>query len=423
MNQNKIFIKKTLFLLFIFFLFRLGSHITVPSINTALIEPYLTSLNSDLMTMINTFSGGSAYRFSILLLGIMPYITASIIIQLMALFVPKLKHYKEMGEKGMIQINRYTKYLTFFIALFQSFIATTAILNATYLGHPLVLTDILSFYIISISSLVGGVFLVVWMAEKINTYGYGSGVSMMIFCGIMSSLPQNISIIKNTADVNSTHFKLIIFILMLISLFFIISHVENARRNIKTILPNSRDGESNYPVKINIATIMPAIFAFMVLTIPQMILQNLSSIFENFDFAVWWDTTFGYSKTFFWGLICALIFLFSKIYSKTTFNTKKIAESFRDSNIYIKGIRPNKPTIKYLSELRSRLTLISSFYLCIIVITPEIFNYFTGYYFYLGGISLLIMVTVAIDVKNNFDLNKRKLQIYETKEYTKKLFE
>tara|TARA_B100002019_G_C21240751_1_gene585426 strand:- start:235 stop:1509 length:1275 start_codon:yes stop_codon:yes gene_type:complete len=420
LKDNNLFFKKTLFVLFIFFMFRLGSYISIPSVNTALIEPYLNSFNSELLTLINTFSGGSASRFSILMLGIMPFVTATIFVQMLSLFIPKLKSLRESGEKGQIQLNRYTKYLTFFIALFQSFIVSTKILEASYQGISLVTTDILSFYITSTISLIGGTFITVWMAEKINEYGYGSGITMMIFCGIISSIPQNISIIKNTAEFQTTNIGLIAFLLMIFGLFFLISYIENARRNIKIITPDAREGESNYPIKINVASIMPAIFAFMLVSVPQMIIGNLEQI-GNFSLSVLWDNYFGYSKFFFFLFICSLIFIFSFIYGKILFNTKKLSESFRDNNIMVKGIRPNRPTENYLSSIRSKLIFISASYLSLIVVLPEVFNYITGFYFYLGGISILIIVNVSMDVKNSFEANKNKALISQAEKYNKEI--
>lgn len=403
----KNFIYKTIFILFIILLYRIGSFITVPAVNPITIENYILTQGSDLLQMLNNFSGGGVSRLSILVLGIMPFITAAIIIQLLTLFVKSFKDLKESGEKGQIELNRKVKYLCFFIGAIQAGILTRLILGIHSDVGNIITTDLISFLIIFNTSCLGGIFITVWMAEKINEYGYGSGISFIIFVNIASGMPDIIPMMISLQEAQSNTLQIIIFCIAILLLFGGITIFENARKEVPLSNPASPIDKQFLPIKANLSTIMPAIFVFMLLSFSYFLQERLDSIL-GFNITVWLQNNLMFSDGLYWLFLYGFILLFSLIYSKSTFNVQDLSSRLKNNNTYIKGIRPNKPTEEFLNNIRIRFSYISATYLIVIIVVPDILSEEIGLSFALGGISLLILTNVALEVKKNYVLSTRE---------------
>lgn len=416
-----IFLKKIFFILFVILIIRIGSHLTIPTVNPMLIDFYLTNFNNDLLALLSTFSGGSVERFSILTIGIMPYITATIVIQLFTMGIPHFKRLKEEGEKGQLVLNSYIKYLTIITALSQGFYISGFVVSSNYMNTSLIMTDIVSFYLISCLSLLYGTLFLVWLGEKINEYGIGNGVSIIIFSSIIASLPNNIENILKLKELGISNAKFIFFFISIISLYYFIVFFENSYKKIYTINPNSYDKNNYIPYKVNLSGIMPAIFSFMLIMVPFHINDFFNNKF-NIDIISNFKYYFGDYQVTFYIFILFLILCFSFFYSKTTMNTKKISDDLRRSGVIIKGLRPGNPTENYLNNIRKRLALIGGLYLFLVIIIPELINGVTNIYFYLGGTSLLIMVTVSFEIKNQYEMIKENKKENRIKKQIKEIF-
>ncbi len=420
--NSQIFIKKILFLFLVLLIIRLGSHVTVPMVNPLLIGFYIDNFNSDLMSIINTFSGGSFQRFSIFTIGIMPYITASIVIQIFTMSIPYFKDIKAQGEKGQNILNKYTKNLTIITALGQAFYISTVVLNSNYRDIPLIMTDQFSFYIVSCLTLLLGTLILVWLAEKINEYGIGNGVSMIIFCSIISALPDNISgIISSVNSSGINNFKLIVFILGISLLYYFVVFFENSNRKIPIINSQSYTSNNYMPFKVNLSGVMPTIFAFTVIMLPF----NLNNFISNkldIDLISLYKSNFGDYTLTFYVILFFIILFFSFLYSKNIIDSKKISNELRKNSVVVKGIRPGKPTENYFENIRIKLSVIGAVYLTIVSFVPEILNSFTNITFYLGGTSILIMVVVAGDIKNQYDMIYENNKFNNIKTKVKEIF-
>lgn len=391
-------------LFFVFFavaIFRLGSHIPIIGIDAAKLKILFDSYEGTLMNMFNTFSGGSLSRMSIFTIGIMPFISASIIMFLGGHFFEPIKRIKKKGNVGQQQIAKITRQLTIAIALMQSVALTSKIISDGIVINPNLL-----FMATSVITLMAGTMVIVWLSEKITEIGIGNGTSIIIFAGIISGFPEaamGTLELKSTGQISNTTFSSILFIIVAALLFVLF--VELGEKRIKTINMKTKGQilhkeEGFLPFKVNMAGVMPPVIASTLIMIPATIisfdfLQNLWLVEKLSQILRQGSATYLI-------IFSILIFFFAFLFNGIQNNPKEISEKLNSSGIMIKGVRPGKPTEKALTSSLNRLTVIGSTFLLIICLLPEYLIYKWAVPFYFGGTSLLILVSVSMDIKRQF---------------------
>ena len=345
------------------------------------------------------FSGGALERMSILALGVMPYISASIIMQLMSATVPSLEQLKKEGDNGRRQINQYTRYLTVALALFQG-----TGLAVSFASQGLAFEVNTMFYMVAIASLVSGAIFLMWLGEQITERGIGNGISMLIFAGIVAGIPGAIAQALESArqgDLNSL-MLLVILILALAVVYFVV-FIERGQRRL-TVNYAQRQGRKGYnaqashlPLKVNMAGVIPAIFASSLLLFPASISQWFG---QGVNAPAWLQDVallIGPGQPLYVLLFSALIIFFSFFYTALMYNPREVADNLKKGGAYLPGIRPGDQTAKYIDSVTTRLTLIGGIYITLICLMPQFLNVYFNVPFYLGGTSLLIAVVVTMD--------------------------
>lgn len=387
------------FLLLAIIIYRLGTHIPVPGFDPERLADLFTQNQGTFLGLFNMFSGGALERMSILALGVMPYISASIIMQLMSATVPSLEQLKKEGDSGRRQINQYTRYLTVALALFQG--TGLAVSFATQ-GLAFEVNSL--FYMVAIASLVSGAVFLMWLGEQITERGIGNGISMLIFAGIVAGIPGAIGQAIESArqgDLNSL-MLLVILILALAVVYFVV-FVERGQRRL-TVNYAQRQGRKAYnaqtshlPLKVNMAGVIPAIFASSLLLFPASISQwfgqgvNAPAWLQDISLLI------GPGQPLYVLLFSALIIFFSFFYTALMYNPSEVADNLKRGGAYLPGIRPGEQTAKYIDSVTTRLTLIGGVYITLICLMPQFLNVYFNVPFYLGGTSLLIAVVVTMD--------------------------
>ena len=381
------------------FIFRLVTHITVPGVNTEAIRSVFAS--NELLGLLDIFSGGTLANFSILALGLGPYINASIIMQVMTMAIKKLEELQKEGESGQEQINQYTRMLAVPLALGQS-VAMYLLLNSSGLvtaSSPLELLTI-------ITTLSAGSIFLMWLGENLTEYGIGNGISMLIFAGIVGRLP--ISLFQTTAAATTTSIaSLIVYALLALVVIYFVVTIDEARREIPVSYSRRirggkemGGGATFLPIKLNNAGVIPVIFAIAIVLAPSMIarlltnLPNQSIAAAATSFAAsFTPQSISYNVIYF-----SLVVAFTYFYTAIVFDTDKISDQLKKSGGYIPGIRPGKHTSKYLSYIVKRTTLAGALFLGTIAILPSIVQGFTGLStITIGGTSILIVVSVVLE--------------------------
>ena len=387
------------FLLLAIIIYRLGTHIPVPGFDPERLADLFTQNQGTFLGLFNMFSGGALERMSILALGVMPYISASIIMQLMSATVPSLEQLKKEGDSGRRQINQYTRYLTVALALFQG--TGLAVSFATQ-GLAFEVNSL--FYMVAIASLVSGAVFLMWHGAQITERGIGNGISMLIFAGIVAGIPGAIGQAIESArqgDLNSL-MLLVILILALAVVYFVV-FIERGQRRL-TVNYAQRQGRKAYnaqtshlPLKVNMAGVIPAIFASSLLLFPASISQwfgqgvNAPAWLQDISLLI------GPGQPLYVLLFSALIIFFSFFYTALMYNPSEVADNLKRGGAYLPGIRPGEQTAKYIDSVTTRLTLIGGVYITLICLMPQFLNVYFNVPFYLGGTSLLIAVVVTMD--------------------------
>ena len=398
-NSNSGLRSRILFTVFILLVYRFGTFVPIPGINADVLKKFFSGEGANIFGMINLFSGGALERMSIFALNIMPYITASIIMQLMTSMYKGLEALKKEGDYGRAKINQYTRYLTIFLAFCQSMGVYYALSNA---DHNAFVSDSSIFMWTTCVSLFGGTVVLMWFGERITNSGIGNGISLIIFVGIVSSLPSTFAQILDLSKTGVYSWLSILFFFALFGAFImIICFVEKTTRKIKIQYPSSAmmksqgmNDSSFLPLKINISGVIPPIFASSILTFPAAIIQFTGS--DN-DFLL---SMLRRGGTVYLLLFSLLILFFSYFYSSIVFNTEDVANNLKKSNCFILGIRPGVNTSNYLDKIVSRLTLIGAVYLIFICSLPEILVTRYSIPLHTGGTGILIMVNVILDLVN-----------------------
>lgn len=425
--------KRIFFTLALLAIYRLGSHITAPGVNKVRLKQVWGEVSNTLLGILDIFSGGNFQTISVLALGVMPYITASIIMQLMPVLYPQLKKIQEEGEVGRQKINQWTRYLTVVLCLAQSFFISK------WLQGNGVIENTWWMSMMTVVTLTTGTIFVMWLGEQITERGVGNGISMIIFAGIIISLPNAVNQVSakiNSGDAGEI-FGVIFLVAALIVLTALIVYVESARRNISISYANRRVGnqlfkgkETSLPLKFNMGGVIPIIFASSVLAMPQTLFSALPPNSDNPN-SIWSQINaffqqFGGNDPYYNFVFIGLIVLFTFFYITIVFNTDEVADNLRKHGGFVPGIRPGAPTADYLNTVMTKLTTIGAIYLALVVFIPQVllsgfnvgrlpfvgesFDRFVsgtpglgwiingmGYQFFFGGASLLIIVAVAMD--------------------------
>ncbi|PSM53175.1 preprotein translocase SecYEG, SecY subunit [Campylobacter blaseri] len=409
--RNKIFI--TLGFLFVY---RILAYVPVPGVNADVIKDFFTSNSDNALGMFNMFSGNAAERLSIISLGIMPYITASIIMELLSATFPNLAKLKKERD-GMQKYMQIIRYATILITVVQAIGVSIGLHSMTGRGGEMaIMIDQTTFIAIACVSMLAGTMLLMWIGEQITQKGIGNGISLIIFAGIVSGIPSAITGSVNLVNTGEMNFLVLLFIIgiVLATVGFVI-YVELGERRVpisysrKVMMQNQHKRIMNYiPIKVNLSGVIPPIFASAILMFPATIFQASTNkyILKINDFL----SPSGY---FFHVLTFLLVVFFAYFYASIAFNSKDISENLKKQGGFIPGVRPGGSTASYLNDVASRLTFWGAIYLGLISTLPWLLVKFTGVSFPFGGTSVLIVVSVALDT-----MRKIEAQIYMNKYQT-----
>jgi preprotein translocase subunit SecY len=390
-------------------LFRLLSFVPVPGIDPVAMKDLYSTQSGGILDVFNTFSGGALSRFSIVALGVMPYITASIVVQLGGTLYGPWKALKKEGETGRKKLNQYTRYLTVVITLIQGYLAVKGLESQSVTqGISAVVAPGLLFEIAGTVSLVSGTLFLMWIGEQITSRGIGNGVSLIIMAGIVARLPQAVGQLLEGSRTGSLSPLLVIGIIVLtVGLILFICFMELAQRRVLIQYPKRQTARgmqqerSHLPMKINTAGVIPPIFASSLLLMPLTVLQwagrGASADSASSDWLITISTMLQHGSPLYLGLYGAGIAFFCFFYTAVQFNSEETAENLKRHGGFIPGIRPGKATEHYFDYLLNRITVVGAAYLVLICLIPEILASQAGLNFSLGGTSLLIVVNVTMD--------------------------
>jgi preprotein translocase subunit SecY len=387
------------FVLVALIIYRIGTHIPVPGIDPAQLQALFNSNQGTILGLANMFSGGALERMSILALGIMPYISASIIMQLMSAVTPSIEQLKKEGESGRRKISQYTRYLTVGLAIIQATGMTVGMANQgmAYSVSPV-------FYVIAITSLVTGAIFMMWLGEQITERGVGNGISLLIFAGIVAGLPSAIGQSMEQARQGELNILVLLGILALaIVVIYLIIFIERGQRRITVNYAKQQRGNRMYqaqsshlPLKVNMAGVIPAIFASSILLFPASIAQwfgsgNSSDWLQDLAVAI------GPGQPLNILLFTVFIVFFCFFYTALMFNPVEVSDNLKRSGAFIPGIRPGQQTANFIDGVLTRLTVFGAAYIALVCLLPQFLVVTWNVPFYLGGTSLLIVVVVVMD--------------------------
>lgn len=398
---------KVLFVIAMLVIFRLVSHVPVPGVNTENLRSYLAG--NQLLGLLNVFSGGTMQNFSIVMLGVAPYITASIIFQLLAMIVPKLEEMTKEGESGQQKINMYTRWLTVPLAFLQSY-AMIKLLNQS--ARP-ILSDLTFLRLITIMmTITAGTMFLVWLGELISEQKVGNGMSLLIFAGIVAALPQTVrnALLNYTA---ADFYTYLMFVIVAVLTVVGVVFINEGQRNIPVNYAKQVRGNRTYggssthlPIRVNMAGVIPIIFAVALVTFPPIVAQFFVNAKAAWiaNIAQWVIMLFQHNQIFYGVAYFLLVFGFTYFYTAVIFHPQKVAENLQRQGGFIPGIRPGKETEKYLQSVVNRINLVGAIFLGVIAVLPLMIQGAGGSTaFRIGGTSLLIVVAVAIETAKQID--------------------
>ncbi|SET49983.1 protein translocase subunit secY/sec61 alpha [Nitrosomonas marina] len=388
------------FLLLALIVYRIGAHVPVPGIDPVILKDLFDSQQGGVLGMFNMFSGGALSRFSIFALGIMPYISASIIMQLGTVAVPYLEALKKEGESGRRKITQYTRYGTLLLALVQSYGISIALQSQA----GLVINPGPMFVLTTVITLVTGTIFLMWLGEQITERGIGNGISLIIFAGIAAGLPSAIGGTLDLVSTGSMHFLVALFIFIaaaLVTAFVVF--IEKGQRRILVNYAKRQVGKKIYggqsshlPLKLNMAGVIPPIFASSIILFPA----TMAGWFATGESMIWLrdiSAALSPGQPFYVFLYASMIIFFCFFYTALVFNPKETSDNLKKSGAFIPGIRPGDQTTRYIERIMLRLTLAGSIYVTLVCLLPEFLILKWNVPFYFGGTSLLIIVIVTMD--------------------------
>lgn len=392
--------KRLWFTLFALIVYRIGTYLPMPGIDAQLMQQIATQNSSGILGIFDKFSGGALGRMTIFALGVMPYISASIIIQLMTSVSPQLEALKKEGESGRKKINQYTRYGTVLLATVQGWGIAAGL--ETMAGSP-VIDPGLFFRVSAVITLCGGTLFLMWLGEQITSRGVGNGISLLIFAGIVANLPHAIATTLELGRTGALSPILIFAILLLlIGLVAFIVYMERAQRRIFIQYPKRQVGNrqfggenSHLPLRLNSSGVIPPIFASSILLLPVTVARFTATNPDGFMAQVLYYISPG--KPIYMAMFIGLIVFFAFFYTAVVFNPVETADNLKKNGAIVPGYRPGKMTSDYLDHVLTRLTVVGAAYLSFICVLPEVLITKYAIPFYLGGTSLLIVVSVSID--------------------------
>ena len=394
---------RIMFVLFAIVIFRLGSFVPIPGIDATVLAQLFEQQKGTIVEMFNMFSGGALERASVFALGIMPYISASIIVQLLTVMHPKMAELKKEGEAGKRKINQYTRYGTLLLATVQAASIATGLPN---MMPGLVINPGFGFYIIAVISLVTGTMFLMWLGEQVTERGIGNGISLLIFVGIVAGFPSAVGQTIEMARQGDLHFLLLLFIVLIVVVVtWFVVFFERGQRRIVVNYAKRQQGRqvfaaqsSHLPLKVNMAGVIPPIFASSIILFPGTIATwfgsgdgMIANIFQELALML------SQGQPLYIILYAAAIIFFCFFYTALVFNPRETAENLKKSGAFIPGIRPGEQTSKYIDKVMTRLTLAGAAYITFICLVPEFMMVALNVQFYFGGTSLLIIVVVIMD--------------------------
>jgi len=395
--------KRIWFTLGALIVYRLGTYIPIPGIDPVVLASIFQQQGGGLLGMLNMFAGGALGRMTIFALNIMPYISASIIIQLMTAVSPSLEALKKEGESGRKKLNQYTRYFTVVLATFQAYALAVGLEAMTGPTGQAVIDPGWFFRISTVITIVGGTMFLMWLGEQITSRGVGNGISLIIFAGIVAELPRALI---NTLELGRTGalstFFIIAMLIGAVAVIFFIVFMERAQRRLLVQYPKRQVGNrmfggesSHLPLKLNTAGVIPPIFASSLLLLPATILGFSGGVGPDWLQPI--TTAIGHGQPLYMVLYAALIVFFCFFYTAIVFNPEETADNLKKYGGFIPGIRPGKNTADYLDYVLTRLTVVGAAYITVVCLLPEFLIAEFALPFYFGGTSLLIVVTVTMD--------------------------
>ncbi|MGQ4277620.1 preprotein translocase subunit SecY [Pseudidiomarina sp. E22-M8] len=395
--------RRLLFVLGALIVFRAGSFVPIPGIDAAVLAQLFDQQKDTIVAMFNMFSGGALERASVFALGIMPYITASIIMQLASVVHPRLAELKKEGEAGRRKISQYTRWGTLVLATFQSVGIATGLPS---LMPGLVIDPSFGFYFTAVVSLVTGTMFLMWLGEQITERGIGNGISILIFTGIVAGLPSAIGQTAEQARQGDLHLLLLLLIgVIVFAVTYFVVFVERGQRRIVVNYAKRQQGRkvfaaqsTHLPLKVNMAGVIPPIFASSIILFPSTIATWFGQgegMVANFLQEV--SLTLSPGQPLYVMLYAAAIIFFCFFYTALVFNPRETADNLKKSGAFIPGIRPGEQTSRYIDKVMTRLTLAGAMYITFVCLVPEFMMIAWNVQFYFGGTSLLIIVVVIMD--------------------------
>jgi len=397
--------RRLLFLLGALLVFRIGAFIPVPGVDPVALAALFDQQRGTILDMFNMFSGGALGRLSVFALGVMPYISAAIIIQLLSAVHPALEQIKKEGESGRRKLTEYTRYLTVALAAFQAVSITIALEGQRIGAVPVVIEAGWVFRLSAATTLVSGTMFLMWLGEQVTERGIGNGISMIIFAGIVVGLPRAVGGTLELARTGELHvFTVLLLLVLAVAVTAAVVFVERGQRRITVNYAKRQQGRkvfagqvSHLPLKVNMAGVIPPIFASSIILFPA----TVASWFGNSEGMGWLKDiagTLSPGQPVYVMLFAVAIIFFAFFYTALQFNPNDTAENLKKSGAFIPGIRPGEQTARYIDGVMTRLTLIGAVYITLVCLLPEFLIVYWNVPFYFGGTSLLIIVVVVMDL-------------------------
>ena len=406
--------KKILYTLGFLALYRIGVHIPIPGVDTAALSQFFQSQGANLLGMFNVFSGGALQRFSVCALGIMPYISASIIAQLLTVVVPHLEQLSKEGEAGRKKITQYTRYGAVVLAVVQGLMIANTLEGNMVGGRSLVINPGLVWKMVTVLSLAAGTSFIMWLGEQITERGVGNGMSLIIFAGITATIP---SVISNTykqytsAEMDMARVALILAVCLAVTAGVVF--IEQGARQVPIQYAKRQIGRKIYggqnshlPVRVNSAGVIPPIFASSLLQFPV----TVAGLWPDTKIGSFFGVLFHPGGWFYNTVYVGMILFFAFFYTSITFKADDIAENLKKNGGFVPGIRPGARTSEFLDKVVSRLTLTGGLYLASLCVLPALLTSQFNVQFYFGGTSLLIVVGVALETFRQIDAHRQSLR-------------
>jgi preprotein translocase subunit SecY len=391
--------KRLFFVLLGILIFRIGAHIPVPGLDPQRLADLFNNQRNSILGLMNMFSGDALRRFTIFALGVMPYISSSIIIQLLTSVIPQLSDLKKEGESGRRKINQYTRYGAVLLAVFQAIGISSWLLESSA-----VMINVFSFYLVSISTLTAGSIFLMWLGEQMTERGIGNGISLLIFAGIASRFPAAVAqVLEQVRQGEMQVITMLLLLAVVIVVTGVVVFIESAQRRIPIHYAKRQIGRTVYaaqssylPFKINMSGVIPAIFASSIMMFPATIAQWFGSIK-----GMGWLREVGFAlqigQPLYLILFTIAIVFFCFFYTAMVFNPKETAENLKKAGAFITGVRPGENTAEYIDSIMTRLTFLGAIYVTLICLLPQFLIMSWNVPFYFGGTSLLIVVVVLMD--------------------------